>query len=346
MDPKTEAASASSPRYVVVGCLTTDSVVTATGELIRRSCGGNALYAAVGVHIWDRSVGIVARTGSDYPTGCLGEVGARVDLGGLRHIPGPHPIHVAFAYRPDGSRVRRIPDDVLATIPAEIRSDFVDTTGDDARYLSGTPSPADIPPAWLADVEAVHLPALLVQSHAALVDALRTVRPDRLITVDTPWLDLRNGTSSLHPEILEQANVVLPSEDDLALLMPRVPLLDAARRLIDNGARAVVVKLGPSGSIVVDGRGVISHVPAYPASAVDPTGAGDSFCGGFLVGLRETGDLVQAAIQGTVSASFVVEDRHAIPVFDITRTSAEDRRTTIEAGVRRDISADPRRSHE
>ena len=283
----------------MVGCLTTDSVVTATGELIRKSCGGNALYGAVGVHVWDPECRHRRPYRERLPTGCLGEIGAEVNLGGLRRIPEPHPIHVAFAYRRDGSRVRRIPDDVLASIPADIRSDFVDTTGDDVTYFSGTPTPADIPPAWLADVPAVHLPALLVQSHAELVDALRTSRPDRLITVDTPWLDRRDGTSSIHPEILEQASVVLPSEDDLAKLMPGVPLLDAARSLIEDGAHAVVVKLGAGGSIVVDGHGVITHVPAYPAQTVDPTGAGDSFCGGFLVGLHETGDLIQAAIYGT-----------------------------------------------
>jgi ribokinase len=339
-------APTGSPTYAVVGCLTTDSVVTATGDLVRRSCGGNVLYGAIGAHIWDRSVGIVARAGADYPAECLAEIGAKVDLGGLRRLPGPHPIHVAFSYRPDGSRVRRIPDEVLAAIPPDIRSDFVDTTADDALYFSGTPGPADIPADWLADVQAAHLPALLVQSHGALIGGLRLARPERLITVDTPWLDRRDGTSSVHAEILRQVDVVLPSEDDLLLLMPGVPLLDAARKLIALGSRAVVVKLGGSGSIVVDERGEATHVPAFPADAVDPTGAGDSFCGGFLVGLHETGDLVQAAVFGTVSASFVVEDRHALPVFGIGRPAAEERLATVAARVRRGITTDPRRNHE
>jgi len=50
----------------------------------------------------------------------------------------------------------------------------------------------------------------------------------------------------------------------------------------------------------------------YPARVVDTTGAGDSFCGGFMVGLSETGNPVRAAMYGTVSASFAIEGYGAL----------------------------------
>jgi sugar/nucleoside kinase (ribokinase family) len=333
------------PGYAILGCLTMDSVVSASGDLIHRTCGGNALWAAVGAHIWDHRVGIVARAGIDYPAECLGKIAEAVDLRGLRRLAGQHPIHVAFAYRPDGSRSRRIPDELLATIPEDFRADFIDDTHDDARYLSGTPTPDDIPPAWLTGVEATHLPALLVESHRELITALRRGRPSRLITVDSPWYERRNTTSEAHVDILREIDAVLPSEDDLMLFRPDVTLVEAARELIAYGARAVVVKLGSAGSIVLDGSGEMTHVPAYPARTVDPTGAGDSFCGGFLVGLRETHDLIQATLYGTVAASFVVEDRHAIPVFRVRRSAAEERLAAISGRVRQGITGDPRRTH-
>ena len=59
------------PTYCVLGCLALDIVVGASGDLIRRACGGNALYAVAGAHLWDVSVGLVARVGRDYPRGCL-----------------------------------------------------------------------------------------------------------------------------------------------------------------------------------------------------------------------------------------------------------------------------------
>ena len=92
----------------------------------------------------------------------------------------------------------------------------------------------------------------------------------------------------------------------------------------------------------MDGSRVATHVPAFPASAVDPTGAGDSFCGGFLVGLVETGDLTQAALYGTVAASFVVESRHAIPVLAISRDAAEARLEKMIDRAIRGVTRDPR----
>jgi ribokinase len=112
--------------------------------------------------------------------------------------------------------------------------------------------------------------------------------------------------------------------------------------LLDHGARAVVVKIGAYGSLVVGPGREVTHVPAYPAAVVDPTGAGDSFCGGFLVGLQETGDLVQAALYGTVAASFVVEAEHAIPVLGITREQAAARLAMVQDRPV-PVSGDPRR---
>lgn len=330
------------PQYAVIGCLTLDSVVTATRELIPRTCGGNALYASVGVHVWDRSVGLVTRAGNDLPAACLAAIEACVDGAGIQRLAAAHPLHVAFAYEPDGSRTRRIPSEILATIPVEWRPYFYDDTHDDGIYLAATPTVDEIPADWLRDVGAVHLPALLVQSHRQLLGGLRAALPGRLVTVDSPWYDRHEPTSRADADLLQMIDVVLPSEEDLARFDPGVSVIASARGLVELGARAVVVKLGAHGSLVVDDDGDVTHVPAYPASAVDPTGAGDSFCGGFLVGLQETGYLVRAALYGTIAASFVVEERSAIPVFRVDRRQAEARIAAIEHLVRRHVSDDPR----
>lgn len=330
------------PTYAFAGCLTIDSVLTASGQSVARICGGNSLYAAVGAHIWDSRVGIVARAGNDYPEACLGAMAAALDIRGVRRLSTPHGLRVAFAYRDDGSRTRLIPPALLDTLDARDRPDFVDNTHDDRRYLAFSPSPGDIPPSWLADVPAVHLPALLVQSHRALLSALHDGRGDRLVTIDSPWYDRRDASSDRHVDLLREVDAVLPSEEDLTLFRPNVPILEAARHLIDYGARVVVVKIAADGSLVVDRNGDATHVPAYPARTVDPTGAGDSYCGGFLVGLRETGDAIQAAMYGTVSASFVVEDRGPIPVLAVQRGQAQARMAEIADVVRRGIKTDPR----
>ena len=70
----------------------------------------------------------------------------------------------------------------------------------------------------------------------------------------------------------------------------------------------------------------IVFVNAYHSDTVkDPTGAGDSFCGGFLVGYHQTHDLITAAKYGTVSSSFVIEDFGIEPVLHVTKEMAMKR---------------------
>jgi sugar/nucleoside kinase (ribokinase family) len=321
-----------------------DSIVTASGELIPPTCGGNALYAAAGARIWSDGVGLVARAGRDYPADCLGTIGAAVDITGVRRLDIDHPLHVAFAYRQDGSRSRVIPRETLASMAPAIRHDFIDDTGDDARYLSGTPGPEDIPATWLGAARGFHIPALLTQSHRRLIDAMRAAQPGCVITVDAPWFSKRDGTVEQELELLDRVDAVLPSEDDVRPFRPAADVVDAVRDLVRTVARAAVVKIGAAGSLVVDERAVVTHVPAYPTEAVDPTGAGDSFCGGFLVGFDETRDPLEAALYGTIAASFVVEHRSALPVFAIGRDEAEARLAALRSRVRVGIESDPRRA--
>ncbi|MDQ3491836.1 MAG: carbohydrate kinase family protein [Chloroflexota bacterium] len=305
-----------------------DSVVTASGERFPSVCGGNALYAAAGIAIWERSVGIVTRAGSDYPNECLQAFEDEgISLGGVRRIIERPGLHVAFAYRPDGSRSRDLPPEVLAAIPAEERPRFRDDTHEEERYLAFTPMSSDIPTSWFHGLVGVHLPQLRKASQATVVDALRGSRPDLLITLDA-W----HESDSLEPadrSLLEGVDAFLPSEEDAQRLCPGLLAPEAARELQRHGARQVVIKLGDAGCLVRTADGEAWHVPAYAAAVTDLTGAGDAFCGGFLVGLHETGDPVRAALFGTVSASFVVEHATAAGALAVGRAAADVRRAEL-----------------
>jgi sugar/nucleoside kinase (ribokinase family) len=79
-------------------------------------------------------------------------------------------------------------------------------------------------------------------------------------------------------------------------------------RLIEDGASVVALRLGEAGSIVHDqraGRG--ARLPALPTTVVDPVGAGNAYCGAFLAGWAQTGDVITAGQYGAVAASFLVE---------------------------------------
>lgn len=93
--------------------------------------------------------------------------------------------------------------------------------------------------------------------------------------------------------ILGQSDIVLPSEADLAFLYPDLSLDAAAQALLDGGARLVVLKMGGQGVRVLgDGHNLL--IPAHIVDEVDPTGAGDCFCGTFL-GMIDTGHDIETA---------------------------------------------------
>ena len=76
------------------------------------------------------------------------------------------------------------------------------------------------------------------------------------------------------------------------------------------------------------------HVPAYPSRVVDVTGAGDAYCGGFLVGLTETGDPLEAALRGSVSASLTVEGTGALHALGGTQAQLQARLAELRSAVK------------
>jgi sugar/nucleoside kinase (ribokinase family) len=77
----------------------------------------------------------------------------------------------------------------------------------------------------------------------------------------------------------------------------------------------VAIRLGAAGSLVGTAGGERWHVPAVPTRVVDVTGAGNAYCGGFLVGLAEGLPPPEAALRAAVSASFALE-QFGLPHFD------------------------------
>jgi sugar/nucleoside kinase (ribokinase family) len=105
----------------------------------------------------------------------------------------------------------------------------------------------------------------------------------------------------------------------LRLTDPR-HVLDA---LLATGVRMAVLRMGEAGSLVPGQSEAAVAVPV--ASVVDVTGAGNAYCGGFLVGLAETGDLGLAGRYGAVSASFALEQFGATFALEDLRARAERR---------------------
>ena len=166
-------------------------------------------------------------------------------------------------------------------------------------------------------------------------DLQRQVReqcPDvKLAGLDSMNLWIETARESL-VKTIGVVDVLFMNDDEVRMLTEQPTLMKAAQDIMAMGPRTVVVKQGEYGAALFDEEGFFA-LPAYPLEAViDPTGAGDSFAGGFLGYLAsQDGDeidhvaLRRAMTYGSVLASFNVEEFGVERVQRLTREEIEDR---------------------
>jgi len=107
--------------------------------------------------------------------------------------------------------------------------------------------------------------------------------------------------------MLAEVDIVSPDLDGAAGLYGLDSPTEIVTSLLDDGARVVALRMGARGSLVGTSDGQRYEVPVCHTEVVDVTGAGNAYCGGFLVGYAETGDAWTAGLYAAVSASFALE---------------------------------------
>ncbi len=300
--------------YCTAGGFTLDDTVLPNGEVCWAAPGGNALYSAVGAKVWGVDVGIIARIGLDYPQAHLDRLSkAGFDLSGVSRVDHPS-FHVWILHEGQGRR------QIVYRLDSG-KNDVLD------------PVAEDIPDGYMS-AQAIHICPIRGASQVALANclALRHV-PTLMDLVAIPGqIDLSPGYT---PAIWPKLRAFLPSIEEVTAIWgdrPLAELIDEVRRA---GPACFAIKMGERGSLVSDSaRATIYHVPAYPARVVDATGAGDAYCGGFMVGLQETGDPLEAALYGTTSASIVIEGFGALHALDIPEGTAYQRLQALKPHVR------------
>jgi sugar/nucleoside kinase (ribokinase family) len=142
------------------------------------------------------------------------------------------------------------------------------------------------------------MPGILRQGQVQTI----TIDPSPGYMNKTFWDDI--------PQVVTGITAFLPSEEDVYSLFEGKTrdLREMAAVLAGYGCEFVVIKRGDQGVLLYEH---VSRnyweIPAYPVTAVDPTGAGDAFCGGFLAGLRMKYDPLEAALMGSVAVSFKIQ---------------------------------------
>jgi sugar/nucleoside kinase (ribokinase family) len=282
MSSVSPSSSAPGP-LLVVGSVALDTVETTTARR-EELLGGAASFFSVAASFLApvRLTGVV---GEDFPEEHVAYLRRhQIDLAGLERVPG-RTFRWSGRYSPDFN-ARTTLDTQLNVfqhfrpkLPAEWReSPFV----------------------FLANID----PELQL-------DVLNQVSGPRFVACDTMnyWIE---GKREALEALLQRVDLLLLNDDEARLLARHGNLPSAARAIRALGPRAVVIKRGDAGALLFHEGGVFA-APAFPLEAVvDPTGAGDSFAGGFMGWLARAGgttpaDIRTAMILGSVLASFSVE---------------------------------------
>jgi len=292
--------STASP-VLVVGSVALDSVETPFGKADDVLGGSGTYFSSSASHF--APVQLVGVVGDDYPVHLLQPLADRgVDLAGLEKVSGSS-FRWRGRYRHDLNSAETLEthlgvfSNFRPNIPAQFRK---------------------APFVFLANID----PRLQLQ-------VLEQVEKPRLVACDTMnfWIESRR------PELIEllgHVDLITLNDGEARQLTEHTNLVQAARWILDKGPKHVLIKKGEHGAFMFT-RESVFFAPAYPLESVfDPTGAGDSFAGGFIGSLAASGDLSDASMRravvvGSAMGSFAVEKFSNGRLLDVTRAEIDAR---------------------
>jgi len=272
-------------KILLVGSVALDDIETADAKVVD-VLGGSAVYFSYAASFWAK-INLVGVVGSDYPFEKIEELKSRgVDFSGLEVQEGKS-FHWSGRYHQNMDERDTVFThlNVFETFNPKIPEQFKNS---EIVFLAN-----------------IH-PSLQLQ-------VLDHVSRPELVILDTMNLWINNNPAEVR-KIISHCNVLIINDSEAALLTGKTNFIAAAQDILEqHNLQALVIKLGKFGVYLTSGK---EHffLPAYPVvNVVDPTGAGDSFAGGFVGYLAGGTDysfsaMKKALIYGSVIASYTVSD--------------------------------------
>ncbi len=270
-------------KLLVVGSVALDTVKTPFGE-VSEVLGGSATFFSTAASYFT-SVDLIAVVGEDFPPQHLDFLKSRgIDVTGLERRPGA-------TFRWKGEYTHQLNEARTLDTKLNVFETFRPQIPDAYR------SPDLL---FLGNID----PELQL-------DVLQKLSRPPLVACDTMnfWI---NGKRDALWRVLEQVDILIINDGEARALGEESNLVKVAKKVLARGPKHLIIKRGEYGVLMFNEKQVFG-APAFPLEDVrDPTGAGDTFAGGFLGYLTATGDrsleaFKQAIIFGSVMASFTVE---------------------------------------
>jgi sugar/nucleoside kinase (ribokinase family) len=331
--------------FIIAGQLKREYVLPPAGRPLLDAPGGNLLYTAAGAALWTPGpgIGLIGRVGEDYPRDWLGDLDRHgFDAQGIHVIPGVLDLRLFLAYgdgftpqrsNPVSQFARRqmsFPKALLGYQPPDETSTGI------SKIAPNSPHLTDIPDDYVF-AKSLHLCAMDYMTQSRLIGSFK------LGAVTT--ITLSPSSSYMNPRYIDQLRPLvqgltafIPSEQELrALFWGRThDLWEMAEAVGSFGCEFVLIKCGAKGQLLLDVVGRQRwEIPAYSSHIMDPTGAGDVFCGGFMAGYRQSFDPLEATLYGNVAASLSLEGSGAFYVLDVLPGLAQARVESLRGLVRR-----------
>ena len=288
---------------LVVGYFALDTVDTPFGKATD-AMGGSAKYIATAASYFTMPIRTVGVVGGDFPAEGIRFLENRhIDLEGLEVVKNGKTFRWAARYHYD-LNVR----DTLST-ELNVFEAFAPTIPESYRR-SRWVCLGNIDPAQQASV-------------------LEQIETPRIVIGDTMnyWIERKNGDLR---KTLRQIDILIVNDSEARLLANEPNLVKAGRIIRGMGPKIIIIKKGEHGAVLLTDETIFS-APAYPMENIfDPTGAGDSFAGGFVGWLARTDDLSEenlkrAVIYGSALASFCVEKFGVEGLADLSYLQIQDR---------------------
>lgn len=289
---------------ITVGTMAFDAIETPFGKT-DKIVGGSATYVAYAASNFIKPVQQVSIVGYDFPVEELEELKRRgVQLDGVEMVPDKKSFFWSGRYHADmNSRDTLVTDlNVLADFNPRIPDSY-----QGAEFLM--------------------LGNLVPAVQLSVIRQLKQ-RP-RLIVMDTMNFWMEVALPDLE-EVLKHVDMLLVNDAEARQLTGQFSLVKAAKSILQMGPKYLIIKKGEHGALLFD-KDSVFFAPALPLEDVfDPTGAGDTFAGGFVGHLAKTGDISfenmkRGIIVGSAMASFCVEKFGATRLREITKTDIEMR---------------------
>jgi sugar/nucleoside kinase (ribokinase family) len=288
---------------LIVGSLALDTVETPFGKT-DDALGGSAVYISVAASYFFAPVKIVGVVGGDFPQSAIDFLNDRsIDLEGLQRINNGKTFRWAGKYHYD----LNVRDTIYTHLNVfEKFNPVIPDAYKRTKYVC------------LGNIDPILQRKVLEQ-----------IEKPKLVVGDTMnfWIE---GKRDELMKTMRYLDVLIINDSEARLLTQEPNLIRAGKKIIGMGPKILIIKKGEHGAMLIT-ENTIFTAPAYPMENIyDPTGAGDTFAGGFMGWLAKSDDisdenLKKAVIYGSTMASFCVEKFSIEGLRDLTNLKIQDR---------------------